>query len=201
MTCKICTDRGRKNAFTRGSSNFKTSNMEDHQKSNDHQTAMIAPVLEKDMKNAEKNAHSESEKGILVALETAYFLASEGIALIKFKSFIQFLRRMKAANIEHLKLSEDASKTLYESSYSAHEFLQAISKVLETDLEEKLSASPAVTVLADESTDIAVNKRLVLYAQISDPKSMTVFTEYITNKKNNRGNWGSHSQGDLPRNG
>ena len=33
--------------------------MEDHQKSNDHQTAMIAPVLEKDMKNAEKNAHSE----------------------------------------------------------------------------------------------------------------------------------------------
>ena len=43
MTCKICTDRGRKNAFTRGSSNFKTSNMEDHQKSNDHQTAMIAP--------------------------------------------------------------------------------------------------------------------------------------------------------------
>ena len=40
-----------------------------------------------------------------------------------------------------------------------------------------------MTVLADESTDIAVNKRLVLYAQISDPKSMTVSTEYITNKK------------------
>ena len=30
LTCKICKDRGRKNAFTCGSANLKTSNMEDH---------------------------------------------------------------------------------------------------------------------------------------------------------------------------
>ena len=62
------------------SSNFKTLNMEYHQKSNNHQTAIIALVLEKDMKNAKRNAHSGLKKGILVALETAYFLSSEGIA-------------------------------------------------------------------------------------------------------------------------
>ena len=32
MTCKICKERGRKNAFTRGSANFKTSNMDDHKR-------------------------------------------------------------------------------------------------------------------------------------------------------------------------
>ena len=46
-----------------------------------------------------------------------------------------------------------------------------------------MTASPAVTVLADESTDIAVNKRLVLYAQVSDPQTMKVSTEYVTNVK------------------
>ena len=78
---------------------------------------------------------------------------------------------MKAANIEHLKFSDYANKTLNESSYSAHEFWQAISKILEKDLEGQLSASPAVAVVVDESTDIAVNKRLVLYAQIMVPRA------------------------------
>ena len=175
---------GRKNAFTRGSANLKTSNMEDHQKTDDHQTAIAAPQLEKDMKRAKHNAQTDSEKGVIVALEAAYFLASEGIALVKFKSLIQFLKRVKAENIEHLKLSEDSeSEKAYESSYSANEFLEAISKVLETELKTKLEKSPVVTVLADESTDIAVNKRLVLYAQISDPENMSVSTEFVTNVK------------------
>ena len=95
-TCKICTDRGRKNAFTRGSSNFKTSSIESHQKSTDHQTAMIQAVFEKDMKNAEK--------------KTANFLASEGIALIKIKIHYPVLKKNIAANIELLKLSEMQTK-------------------------------------------------------------------------------------------
>ena len=180
MTCRICKSKGRKNVFTTGSSNFKTSTLEDHQKTKDHQTAMIAPMLEKHMEKAQNKAQSDAEKGVLVALEAAYFLASENIALVKFKALIQFLRRVKAANINHLKLSDN---TLYESSYSANEFVDAIAKVLEMELESKLAASPAVTVLADESTDIAVNKRLVLYAQITNPQTMQVSTEYITNVK------------------
>ena len=67
--------------------------MEYHQQSNDHQTAMLAPVLERDMENAEKNVHSESEKGILVALETANLLASDGIALIEIKILYPVLQK------------------------------------------------------------------------------------------------------------
>ena len=180
MNCKMCKPRDRKNAFTTGITNFKTSTLEDHQKTKDHQTAMIAPTLEKHMEKAQSKAQSDAEKGVLVALEAAYFLASKNIALVKFKSLIQFLRRVKAANINHLKISDN---TLYESSFSANEILDAIAEALEKELENKHAVLLAVTVLADESTDIAVNKRLVLYAQISNLQTMQVSTEYITNVK------------------
>ena len=37
---------------------------------------MIAPTLEKHMEKAQSKAQSDAEKGVLVALEAAYFLAS-----------------------------------------------------------------------------------------------------------------------------
>ena len=57
-------------------------------KTDDHQSAIAAPQLEKDMKEAKHNAKTDSENGIIVALEAVYYLASEGIALIKFKPLI-----------------------------------------------------------------------------------------------------------------
>ena len=62
------------------------------------ENAMIAPMCEKYMEKAQNQAQSVAEKGILVAIEAAYFLT----ALVKFKAFIQFLLMVKAANINHL---------------------------------------------------------------------------------------------------
>ena len=45
---------------------------------------------------------SDADKGVLVALEAAYFRALENIALVKFKALTQFLRQVKTANINHL---------------------------------------------------------------------------------------------------
>ncbi len=74
-----------------------------------------------------------------------------------------------------------SSKTSYDSSYSALEFLEACNDVVAEEMEVKLAASPYVTVLADESTDIAVNKRLVIYAQLTNPSTMEASTEYVCN--------------------
>ena len=62
---------------------------------------MIAPMLYKHIEKAQNQTQSVAEKGILVAIEAAYFLS----ALVKFKAFIQFLQMVKASNINHLKLS------------------------------------------------------------------------------------------------
>ena len=54
----------------------------------------------------------------------------------------------------------------YESELSVSEFPDSLSKVADTHLNESLSASPMVTVMSDESTDISNTKRLVIYAQV-----------------------------------
>lgn len=46
-----------------------------------------------------------------------------------------------------------------------------------------MSKSPVITVLANESTDITVTKRLTIYAQITNPKNMLPSTEFVTNVK------------------
>ena len=71
----------------------------------------------------------------------------------------------------------------HDFSYSALEFLHSISNVLKEELFEKLQSSPFVTVLADESTDITVNKRLVIYAQILNSTSFETPTEFVANVK------------------
>ena len=55
MTYKFFTDNVRK-CIHMGILNFKASNMDDHQAPRDHQTALIAPALEKDMNISEKDA-------------------------------------------------------------------------------------------------------------------------------------------------
>ena len=64
MTCKICKDRGRKNAFTWV---LTFQNLKYGSPPEDHQTALAAPRLEHDMKKAKQNAHSDRDKGVIVA--------------------------------------------------------------------------------------------------------------------------------------
>ena len=178
MTCRVCINAGRKNMFTEGSKNFKTSALSDHQKSNDHQTALIIPKLQNDMTQAHNKAQSDQEKGAIVGLKIIYWLVKETLPLVKFKSLVAFLKELETPYVQYLSISDHLN---YDSSYTALEFLEACSKTLEDKLVDKLQNSPAITALSDESTDIAVNKRMVIYCQISDPVTMKPSTHFVTN--------------------
>lgn len=75
----------------------------------------------------------------------------------------------------------------YSSDYATHEFLQALSEVVETETQSTLRDSPYVTVLCDESTDRTVTHRLVLYCQTVNSSTMQPSTLYITNIKLDEG--------------
>lgn len=45
VTCNICIKAKKCNSFTKGNSNFKTSSLQDHLRSNDHKIALQVPVL------------------------------------------------------------------------------------------------------------------------------------------------------------
>ena len=66
--------------------------------------------------------------------------------------------------------------------------LCAISDTVEESLDNKLSNSPTITVLADESADINVKKRLILCTQILDKTDFKVSTHFITNAEMHEGN-------------
>ena len=81
-------------------------------------------------------------------------------------------------SIGHVTISE---KINYESSELVLEFVEAMSKYIESEHTSKLQSSAFITVLADEILEFSVRKRLVIYAQALDPKSMSPNTIYITN--------------------
>lgn len=178
MSCTICIQHGRKNTFTEGNNNFRTSTISDHLKTNDHKTALVAPKLKANLEKATNKANSKQEMAIVIALKAVYWLAMEALPLHKFKSLLELLTDLEVPHISHLQLSD---KIRYESSYTSTALLEAINATLEDELKEKLEVSPVVTALADESTDIAVHKRLGLYAQLINPVTMTPSTDFITN--------------------
>ena len=47
MFCKVCIDRNRQNTFTTGSTNFRTSSLNEHMKGIDHKTALMINNKEK----------------------------------------------------------------------------------------------------------------------------------------------------------
>ena len=122
------------------------------------------------MKKAAQNVYSREEAFLLVHVKVVYFLAKEGLPMSKYKPLLELLSELGTPNVE-LKLDE---KIAYDSSYTASEMLCAISDTVEESLDNKLSKSPTITVLADESTDINVKKRLILYAQILDKTDFKV---------------------------
>ena len=68
----------------------------------------------------------------------------------------------------------------YESATTCSELQESLSNVVEDSLVCDLQNSSFVTALADESTDIANNKRLVIYAQIISD-DMKQLMRFLTN--------------------
>ena len=104
------------------------------------------------------------EKGATKRLEVVKWMVNEDLPLSKFQSMISLLKELKTPDID---MSEEECPS-YELRWSTNEFLKALSTVAEEDVSQELQKFSYVTVLADESTDIAVNKRLIIYAQVTD---------------------------------
>ena len=178
MTCDVCVKCKRNNTFTHGNQNFKTSSLKDHIKSTDHQTALIVPNLQDNLKKSQEKQQSGKDRAVTIALKSIYWIAKEGIALVKFRSLLNFLKSIGVEDLELLSLSPGIT---YESDYAAHEFLSSLQDAVEQKTNTVLAESPCITALADESTDRTVTHRLVIYAQTVNPISMQPWTMYLTN--------------------
>ena len=67
-------------------------------------------------------------------------------------------------DLENLTAAKNAS---YDSVQSAKDFQSVIAESIQSEITEKLEKSSFVNVMADESTDISVSKKLVIYAKLT----------------------------------
>ncbi|XP_052085604.1 zinc finger protein 862-like [Mytilus californianus] len=179
MYCKSCQKAGKKNSLALGCTTFKTSTMSRHQETPDHKQAISVPVHQQEFTKSCNKLNSAEDEAVILAMMAVYWLASEDLPLNKYESMINFLKKIGVTKLENLKVNE---RTNYESYYSATEILDVIDSEIESEIDEKISKSPYVTILADESTDISNRKKITINARIINPETSIPETVFLRDK-------------------
>jgi len=176
MYCTLCKERKYHNNLATGTDNFRTTTLIRHVNSPDHRAALVAPVASRSLDTAIANVESKEERGILSCLKTVYWLAKECIPLNKFPSLMEHQKAVGAPDLDCLKVGDRIN---YSSYTSACGMLGAISTFIDNDITEKLKASPVLTIMTDESTDISVHHKLYISARIVDPVTLAPSTHFL----------------------
>ncbi len=91
-----------------------------------------------------------------------YWLTKEETAPhTKFGSLLHLAKSLSCFYLSELEVAKNAS---YKSHRIIDEFLTLMSSCVEKDILDKMQCSPAVSILCDESTDLANVKQLVIFS-------------------------------------
>ena len=179
MFCSLCVAAGiARNSFTLGCSNFRTSALKDHMQTTDHRHALEVPKQQQNKAACEGIMLTKQEKGMMTAVRAVNWLIKEDQPLAKFPSIMALLKESGAANMEVLDVSGGVH---YNTRRTADEVLECLSECVAEEAKSALSASPFVSVMADETTDITVKKRLGVYVRTVDPETMEPKTRFLAN--------------------
>lgn len=138
----------------------RTESCRDHARTKDHQTAVEAESCG-DVCDLFAQSHTRREKAILTAIKSVYWIAKEEIANHKYASLLQFLRLLQVREISDLHVGENAK---YTSHRIFDEILACLNQVVEEETDALLHSSPYLGIGVDESTDVSVEKHLVIIA-------------------------------------
>ena len=177
MFCSCCQQSGKSNPFTSGCINYGTSTLVRHIESQDHRNALQEIEMAESFQEAVINSVSSQEQAVESGMRTVYWLAKEHTATEKYNSLMNLLKLQGCKDIENLNVAKNAS---YNSVQTAKDFQSVLAECIQDEITEKLHKSPFVSIMADERTDIAVSKKLLIYAKlISD--GIVSETHFLTN--------------------
>ena len=110
-------------------------------------------------------------KAFIAALKVMHCLAKEEIAHTT--KFISLAINIGAKELKALSKGANAK---YTSERTMHEIIEVLSATVEEEILQDIRASPLISILCDESTDIAIVKQLVVYVRyIKNGKTVTRF--------------------------
>ena len=102
-------------------------------------------------------------------LRTAYFLAKNNIPNSKFSSILEYAH-LQGANLNILKstCSDSAMKYKYSHHESVLEMHEVLSKCISSSIQSLIDSAAYIGIITDESTDVAVDKKIIFYFRIVD---------------------------------
>ena len=155
MKCSLCLKHGRKNVFTSGCTDYQHSSLVRHQKGTHHQLAISASKAFQAFKTGVARVQTTANEGLKPQMKTVAFICIEGLALSKFNAL------MELQTENGLKIPG-----LYHHHEAVGDMVTSLSKTLKDELSSKILQSQFIGLITDESCDIAVFKKLVVYIKL-----------------------------------
>ena len=136
-----------------------------------HTRAIQTLKYQEEWSVAKKKQEHVTSDSLDAQMTTAYFIVQKNFPLSSFPDLIELQQ-------------SNGAPTLQTGSYSHHEtvtdFIKCISSSLDSDMKQKIEKSSFLGLMTDESVDIAILKKLVIYVQlIIEGKSKICFASMV----------------------
>lgn len=169
MFCKFCEKSGKTNGFTKGATNMKRGAINDHSQCTDHIASVQLMQQQKAMKEHCDKAKQSSSDALISQLKVVYHMSQNDIPCHQFVAMTELLKSIKAPDFK-----TDAG--LYRHSDSINDMERALEQTLLEELDDKLQASDFLGIIIDETVNITVTKKLIMYVKVErDGKPETCF--------------------------
>jgi len=152
MICQICSNKGKKNSFTIGCTDYKISACKQHSFTVDHVAAIEETRASANLIKSVQNQNVKAEVGIQKLIANAYYLAKKGRPLSDF-SDLNTLLKFQGVEVG----------THYQNDHACQEFVNAISETIKEETERRMKESPVLGITIDESTDVSSTQNCVVF--------------------------------------
>lgn len=159
MFCSLCLTHKNKSMFSQsGSLNFRISTLREYESSSGHVKSLKTATDIKENKIPSltvslKEKADKIELALCRLIRTAYTVAKKHLPIQSYPE----LCALQICNGTLL------TRKLYQDTYACSQFIKIISDYFDQTLLEKLRESPALGIMVDESTDLSMEKHLIVY--------------------------------------
>ena len=187
MKCRFCLASKFNNNFTRGCKDLQKSALNRHMNATfcrDHARAIQDHEQRKATVVAADRATTIQDAAVEKALRCVYWLAKEEIASHKFPSLVNLIKMMGDSDLPHLTMADPTRRGMrltYESSHAIEDFQTAQNEVVEKNVLHRVQSSPVISIMVDETSDVTVTRKLIVYAKSIIEETGAVAEVFISN--------------------
>ena len=169
MKCKTCVHANEINTFTKGCSDFQKSALKRHSSTKDHIRASNLKASQRMMHEQTEMANERDQSATSVMMRTVYYIAKASKPNSDFGNLIELQALNGCPDLENV--------GPYHHHSVVTEMEQCIADVISKDIKQAIHASPFVSLLIDETVNVTIHKKLIVFIRYADENgcAKTVF--------------------------